>query len=101
MRLAWIEFAAPLTPPSPTRGEGFRPSGATASPLPLWDRCETAPLGVLVMDATHLVARTLLKVPLVVGVGVFGALRADSRRHGVRAAQRRMLKAMAAMRTWA
>lgn len=53
------------------------------------------------MDAAHLAVGSLLKAPLVVVVGVGGALRSDSERHGVRAAHRRMLKAMAAMRTWA
>jgi hypothetical protein len=48
-----------------------------------------------------LVAGALLKAPEIVVVGGFGALRADSECHGVSAAQRRMLKAMAAIRTWA
>jgi hypothetical protein len=53
------------------------------------------------MDLTDLVTGTLLKARLMMVVGVVGALRTDSGCHGVRAAQRRMLKAMAAMRTWA
>jgi hypothetical protein len=53
------------------------------------------------MMGTYLIAETLSKARLVVVVGVVGALRADSGCHGVRTAQRRMLKAMAAMRTWA
>jgi hypothetical protein len=35
MLLGSIEFAAPLTQPSPTRGEGFRPSACNSVPSPL------------------------------------------------------------------